>query len=93
MTERNDLLKIFGVEGQATLKTILEENEGDLNYKTPRQMSQDVKSLVDMLDGFVNNGDLDNALKAIKAMSIRIKAMEDVAMDLKRMLDKNKKKD
>lgn len=92
MPKRNDLLKLFDVEGKATLKTILQENENDLNYKSPRQMQVDIKNLVDMLDKFVEEGDLDNAILAINGITIRANAMNDVANDLKRILDKNQKK-
>jgi hypothetical protein len=88
MSKKPDLIKIFKVEGLVEPKTLIDETLEDVNEKTPFNVTEDIKDIVDMLNGFVYEHDVEKAIKAVEALSIRVTSLAVTIYSVKEWMDR-----
>jgi hypothetical protein len=75
MHKKPDLIKVFKVEGLVEPKTLIDETNEQVNEKTPFAVTEDIKEIVDILNGYVMAQDIEKAIKAVEALSIRVTSL------------------
>jgi hypothetical protein len=87
-----DLIKLFGVEGKIKPRTILDDTQEDLDNKTPFEITIELHKVIDMMNEFVVQGDVEGALKCTQAGLLRMTTLQTTVLDVKNILDKIEKK-
>ncbi len=85
MAKNVDLLKLFGIEGKATLKTLTTETKHDVEGKTPNEAGEELKPLLDELRVRAVSGDVIGMEACLKAMQLRMDYMFWAMNELKKM--------
>jgi hypothetical protein len=84
---KNDLIKLFGVEGIVTPRSPAFDTKEELGQKTPSVLVQEVKVLMDEITAMVGAGDIDGIIKRLEATSMRVELMSEIAHILKKKFD------
>jgi hypothetical protein len=84
VTKKVDLLKLFGVEGLATLKTLVSETKVDVEKKTPNEAAWDIRALLDEITVRVASKDILGCIECLNAIQIRVDYMTKIAEEIKR---------
>jgi hypothetical protein len=79
-----DLIKLFGIEHLATLKTLAEESAKEVERKTPNDAALDIRQLLDEISIRVVSRDIDGCIKCLNAIQLRVDFMQKVAKEIKR---------
>jgi hypothetical protein len=84
MAKNIDLIKIFGVEGMVTPKTLVTETVREVNRKTPMEATEDIKSLLDEMTVRAVSGDLSGVEECLHAIQLRVTLMKNIADALRK---------
>jgi hypothetical protein len=82
--DSRDLLKLFGVEHLATLKTLVSETKKDVYNKTPNEAAEDIRKLLDEMTLRVVSRDIDGCIACLNAIQLRVDMMQHVANVIKK---------
>lgn len=83
---KNDLAKLFGVEDLIQPRSPAFDTEKEFSEKTPSQMVEEVKVLMDEVTNCVNVTDLPGLILRLNAAQMRIEFMQQVANSLQKRL-------
>jgi hypothetical protein len=83
MAKNFDLIKMFGVEGMAQLRTLVTETKTEVNKKTPMEASEDIKSLLEEMTIRAVSGDLTGVEECLSAIQLRVDLMNVIAKELR----------
>jgi hypothetical protein len=79
-----NLLKLFGVEHLATLKTLVNESRSEVEKKTPNDASMDIRKLLDEITVHVASRNIDGCIDCLNAIQLRVDYMQRIASDIKK---------
>jgi hypothetical protein len=83
MAKNIDLIKIFGVEGLITPRTLVNEKKHDVDKKNPMEASSDIKALLDEMNMRAVSGDLTGVEECLAAIQLRVDLMKSIAKGLR----------
>jgi hypothetical protein len=83
VAKNTDLIKIFGVEGLVTPKTLVNETQREVNRKTPMEASEDIRALLDEMTLRATGGDLTGVEQCLEAIQLRVDLMQVIAKGLR----------
>lgn len=101
MSSDIDLIKLFGVEGLVSNYNLAKDSKEKVKLKSPGQMSDEISILLKDIEGKITTCDknidsldacINSVLESIDGVLIRANCMKDVALDIKKTIDKGKKK-
>lgn len=81
-----NLLKLFGVEGMVTQKTIVTESAEDIRKKSAADAEKDMRFLLDELRIKVCSEDIIGICEVLTAMRLRVDYMQEIIDELRKMM-------
>lgn len=79
-----DLLKLFGIEGLATLKTLVNESKHEVEKKKPNDAANDIRALLDEINVRVVSKDIMGCINCLNAIQLRVDYMQKVANEIRK---------
>ena len=84
MAKKVDLLKLFGVENMATLKTLVNESREEVEKKKPNDAAWDIRSLLDEITIRIASKDIIGCIECLNAIQLRLDYMQKIAQEIKK---------
>jgi len=94
MSDKKDLISLFGVEGMIERKSFIDDTLETLRLKTPYVITQEIKDLIDMMSAEVEsgNGDIDLMGRIADAGLLRSLLIKEIVVALKITIEDMEKK-
>jgi chorismate mutase len=87
-SNERDILKLFGVEGLVTLKTLVNETPREISKKKPNDAAWDIRALLDEINVRVASKDIMGCIECLNAIQRRIDYMQNVANEIRKIQGK-----